>query len=200
MQYDVAMSMFGGVGDTSNKSAEFDKIKKSFIKDGQTDKNAMYKNINTTVFPVVGPIKNLEITTKAFYDKNDEELIKLGLAGKAHGQGLGGLGVDIGTNQMNYPVVTTQYETVLADTSSYMMTDAGGLSLTTYSDNFQQRYLHLQNNTVAQAMLQGLIYTTQRNNLYRFTLPPGYQIGNVGNTGKYTTGVHLHYELIPYRR
>jgi len=77
MQYDVAMLMFGGVGDTSDKSTEFDKIKKSFIKDAQTDKNAMYKIINTTVFPVVGPIKNLEITTKAFYDKNDEELIKL---------------------------------------------------------------------------------------------------------------------------
>ena len=96
-QYDTAIAKFGGVGDASDKSSEFNKIKESFATVGKTDSNVMYDIINSTVFPVIGDSEFINITTKAFYEKDNQWLIDKGLAGTAHGQRLGGLGVDLGT-------------------------------------------------------------------------------------------------------
>jgi hypothetical protein len=145
----------------------------------------MYDIINSKIFPVIGNSDSISVTTKAFYDNDVAWLIAEGLAGKPHGQRLGGLAIDLSTDKINYPVVTTQYETMLAQNGSYQWPDgsAGGLGFTSYTDDFKLRYLHLQNSTVAaQTMMNGLIGSASNANIYRFTLPPGYQIGNVGNT------------------
>ena len=159
----------------------------------------MYQFLNSKIFPVVGDERNIQITTKAFYEENNPWLNSKGIAGEPHGQSRGGLGVDLGTSGNSYPVVTTQYEIVLAQAGTYSIGGDGGLGFTTYSDLFQQRYLHMQNGTIAQSFMSGLISSASNINLNRFTLPPGYQFGNVGNTGL-SSNKHLHYELNPYRR
>jgi hypothetical protein len=181
--------------ESQNRAAVFAKINQDFVNNKLDDTNTLFSAANSTLVPVVGD--DAYISTKTVYPKDDPELIRLGLAGKLHGQSSGGLAVDIATRKLNYPIYTTQYETVLSQLSSLATHDDGGLSLYTQSALFQERYLHMQEGTVAQSTVNNVISSTMQAQLFRFTLPPGYQFGNVGNTGEYTTGTHLHWELVP---
>ena len=170
------------------------------IKDNwsQTDDNPLYSFIDDgTLRPVLGPSSVARLTTRAFYPDDDPLLEALGLSGQPHGQSRGGVGADIGTLGNNFPIVLTQPESLLTQDSSLLFTPGGGLTAVTHMNDFTFRYAHMQDNTFAYNQLNDLLNYAQNSGLFRVPLPPGYQIGNVGNTGNLSTGPHLHWEWIP---
>ncbi len=175
----------------------------------QTDANPLYDLIEKRVVsPLVGPGATVApavdiddgeiyITTRAFYPEDLPALVDLGLAGRPHGQSRGGIGVDIGTRGHELPVVLTQPEWILAQQLSLNRSNsAGGNIVQTESPLFARRSAHLADSEALQA-LQALMRSSIDSSVFRFELPAGYQIGNVGNTGSHTTGVHYHWEWIP---
>jgi hypothetical protein len=165
----------------------------------QTDDNPLYSFIEGGTFsPIIGPGAVVSLTTRAFYEENNPRLIALGIAGGPHGQSRGGIAADIGTKGNNFPIAFTQPETMLAQDSSLLFADGGGLTAITQTDEFSFRYAHMQNNTYAYYKLNRLLNQTMYSEMFRVTLPAGYQIGNVGNTGRLTTSEHLHWEWIPW--
>jgi hypothetical protein len=160
----------------------------------QTNENPLYNLVESgTLDPIVGPDY---ITTRAFYPSDDDQLIALGLAGQPHGQSRGGVGVDMGTGGFGLPVVLVEPETILMQDSSFFFDVESGNTVQTRTDWFARRSGHLED-TYALNALQGLIQSGMDTSLFRFDLPAGYQIGNVGGTGNFSTGVHYHWEWNP---
>ena len=121
--------------------------------------------------------------------------------GREHGWG-GGEAIDLSSDGENHPLFTTQDEILIVGSNPLGWDNpndpsAGyGLNLRTRTPDFDMIYGHLQPNTLATNQLNDLLHTAQATDIYRFTLPPGYQFGNVGNTGN-STGPHLHWEFRP---
>ena len=123
----------------------------------KTDANPLYSLIEDgTVSPIVGHSgerldvgryrksgKPTYITTWAFYPKDNEDLIKAGLAGKPHGQWRGGLGVDMGTLGKPLPLVLIQPETILAQSKSVYRSDSLGNVVKTETPSFRKLSAHL---------------------------------------------------------
>ena len=167
----------------------------------QTNGNPLYSFIEDGTFrPVIGPSNLVNLTTKAFYPSDNPRLEALGLSGRPHGQWRGGIAADIGTQENNFPVYLMQPETILAQRSALAYDEGAGLTAITQTRNFLLRYSHMQENTIAYNTLKNLLNQAISSQVYRVPLPPGYQIGNVGNTGRFTTSEHLHWEWIPQRR
>jgi len=121
--------------------------------------------------------------------------------GELHGW-QGGLAIDLATGSQNHPLFTTQEETLIMSLDPLGWdnpNDPGagyGLNLRTRTPDFDMIYGHLHPNTFATNQLNELLQAALATDIYRFTLPPGYQFGNVGNTGN-SFGEHLHWELRP---
>jgi hypothetical protein len=161
------------------------------IRDGWSldNNNPMYELIGDgqVIDPIAG---NDRISTFSLYDDGSE-----------HGW-QGGEAIDLATFGQNSPLFTTQEETLLLGSDPLGwdnpddMSDGYGYYLRTRTDDFDMIYGHLLPNTYASNQLNDLILTAQAMDLYRISLPPGYQFGNVGNTGN-STGPHLHWEFRP---
>ena len=121
--------------------------------------------------------------------------------GRKHGW-QGGLAIDLATAGQNHPLYTTQTEMIFLRSNPLRWQDSSnpligyGYHLTTYTDDFQLIYGHLQADTYASKQLLKVIQSGQIANLFRLSLPAGYQFGNVGNTGN-SFGAHLHWEFRP---
>ncbi len=121
--------------------------------------------------------------------------------GELHGW-QGGLATDLATAGQNHPVFTTRTETLVANANPLGWDNPDnpslgyGLNLRTSTADFEMIYGHLQPGTFAINRLIGLIQATEASGVYRFALPPGFQFGNVGNSGN-SFGAHLHWELRP---
>lgn len=152
-----------------------------------TDQNPIYSlfGVGKTLDPIDG---EYSITTFNRYK-----------SGKYHGSEIG-VSIDLGTSKQNHPLYTLQNETLLLTNNPLKWANVSdqnkgyGYHLKTYTDAFETIYGHMQNNTYSSNTLSQLINSGANANLYRFTLPSGYNIGRVGNTGN-SEGEHLHYEL-----
>ena len=70
-----------------------------------------------------------------------------------------------------------------------------GLMMTISSDRINMIFGHLRPGSTVENRLNSLISAAKAAGINSIPLPPGTQIGEVGNTG-FTTGPHVHYELM----
>lgn len=110
-----------------------------------------------------------------------------------HSTSINGTATDLGTYQKNLPVVSPYNSTFLVN-DSIGYSEAGGNNVTLYNSGMTSYYAHLQEGSIAYNALKQLNNSAHSSNVWRFTIPMNYQIGNVGNTGGKTTGMHLHYQ------
>lgn len=70
--------------------------------------------------------------------------------------------------------------------------------MSTYTDLFKKRYVHMQNTSMAFKQLNSMNKTAKITNIWRYPLPSNYQIGNVAgyndDHGTGWTGPHSHTE------
>ncbi|MDC7226616.1 MAG: hypothetical protein PQJ61_07610 [Spirochaetales bacterium] len=176
----------------NNIEAEFEQIYNDF-QEGKIADNYMY----TAIPGVINPLGGFSyITTKDIYPET-EKMIEMNLANKPHGQSRGGSAVDLGTDQKYLKIFTTQIENILF--GSFMnYSQGGGYTFSSYSDNFHKLSMHMLENNYASMILEQLQLSAEDTELFRTTLPAGFTYGSTGNSGELTTGIHLHYELIPF--
>ena len=209
IQYDL-----GYVRETTFRSHDKNKMRNAVrqIRDewSQTNANPLYRFVKDGFLsPIVGyggerldvgksreSGKPTYITTRAFYPYDNKFLNAQGLAGGPHGQNRGGLGIDMGTHRIRLPVVLTQPETILAQRSSVYYSGSLGNVVETETPLFRKLSAHLDNSSAYKSMNE-LMQSAMSAGIFRYELPTGYQIGNVGNTGASLDATHLHWEWIP---
>ena len=194
---------FSGLWDNSRYndyaiSNAFQQIQQNWSYDGNNPLYSLFGKGN-----VIDPISgHYYITVEEMYTKGK-------YAGQFHGSSYKiddqiircGLAIDLGTNNKNLPIYTTQYETLLLQNDPLRGQpvndhNAGyGYHLRTSTDNFNIIYGHLADSS-ASTRLAGLINSGKNAGVYTIVLPSGFNFGKVGNTGN-SYGEHLHYELKP---
>lgn len=190
--YDKGIAEYSSKAPTSDNDPLFAQIAADFDAGNYTDNNKLYEFINSSINPVVG--ENVRLLTKSIYDPNDKELIRIGKAGMKHTNDPNSLAFDLGTRGQGLPVVTTQIETLLTNNSTGS-TPGGGYNVTSFTDLFMKSYKHLQGTSQAYKTLMSTNSNGRIAGVFRYNLPAGYQIGNVGTSGflgSYWTGAHLH--------
>ena len=190
-EYDKAMEKYGNVGNNKITNEIYENImtQASF----QSNENILYQYLEEgTISPVVG--KN-RITTKAFYDSGLEHLgIK---EGDLHSKN--GIAVDLATYGENLAIVSLFSSDFLVN-NSYGYTPGGGNNIGLYVEDHKIYYKHLYENSIAYASMYNLNSYAAKAGIWSFSIPSNYQIGNVGDSGNLTTGIHLHMEINEVKR
>ena len=189
-EYDKAMEKYGNVGNNKITNEIYENImtQASF----QSNENILYHYLEEgTISPVVG---KSSITTKALYGAGLEYL---GIQkGDLHSKL--GIAVDLGTNKQKLPVVSLFPSDFLVN-NSYGYTPGGGNNIGLYVEDHKIYYKHLYENSIAYASMYNLNNYAEKAGIWSFSIPSNYQIGNVGNSGEKTTGIHLHMEIQKWR-
>ncbi len=189
-EYDKAMEKYGNVGNNKITNEIYENImtQASF----QSNENILYQYLEEgTISPVVG---KSSITTKALYGAGLEYL---GIQkGDLHSKL--GVAVDLGTNNQKLPVVSLFPSDFLVN-NSYGYTPGGGNNIGLYVEEHKIYYKHLYENSIAYASMYNLNNYAEKAGIWSFSIPSNYQIGNVGNSGEKTTGIHLHMEIQKWR-
>ena len=189
-EYDKAMEKYGNVGNNKITNEIFENImtQASF----QSNENILYQYLEEgTISPVVGKSR---ITTKALYGAGLEYL---GIQkGDLHSKL--GIAVDLGTNKQKLPVVSLFSSDFLVN-NSYGYTPGGGNNIGLYVEDYKIYYKHLYENSIAYASMYNLNNYAEKAGIWSFSIPSNYQIGNVGDSGEKTTGIHLHMEIQKWR-
>lgn len=190
-EYDKAMEKYGNVGNNKITNEIYENImtQASF----QSNENILYQYLEEgTISPVVG---NSYITTDMFYGSGLEHL---GIQkGDLHSKL--GVAVDLGTNNQKLPVVSLFTSDFLVN-NSYGYTPGGGNNIGLYVEEHKIYYKHLYENSIAYASMYNLNNYAEKAGIWSFSIPSNYQIGNVGNSGEKTTGIHLHMEINKVKR
>ena len=185
-EYDKAMEKYGNVGKNKITNEIYNNIYNQA--NLQSNNNILYQYLEDGVIsPVVGKNK---ITTKAFYGAGLEHL---GInEGDLHSQNA--IAVDLGTFQKNLPVVSL-FNSDFYVNNSYGSTVGGGNYISLYSNGLKIDYKHLQGNSSAYSTMYNLNNYANNVGLWTLPVPSNYQIGNVGNSGTLSSGIHLHLEV-----
>ena len=110
-----------------------------------------------------------------------------------------GVAVDLGTNKQKLPVVSLFPSDFLVN-NSYGYTPGGGNNIGLYVEDHKIYYKHLYENSIAYASMYNLNSYAAKAGIWSFSIPSNYQIGNAGNSGNLTTGIHLHMEINEVKR
>lgn len=182
--YDDAMQQYGNVGTTNASQQMFNEIAADFDAGIFSNDNAFFKYAKD-ISPVVG---DNEVITTFYYDDNIKN---------KHTNNLNALAIDYRTFGQTAGIVTTQTEFILTS-SSFGKTPLGGYNISTFTDLFKKRYVHMQDKSSAYMMLYSLNNTAKTANIWRYSLPSNYQIGNVAgfndDHGSGWSGPHSHTE------
>ena len=160
----------------------------------QSNENILYTYLeNGIINPIVG---DYDITTYAFYEAGLEYL---GFnEGDMHSTSLNGTAADLATNSQNYPVVSVFNSSFLIN-NSYGSNAGGGNYISLYTENLKTDYKHLFGTSSSYNNLNNLNAYGNNAGLWSFPIPSNYQIGNVGNSGTLSSGVHLHFQNTKWR-
>ena len=191
-KYDESMAKYGNVGSNNITQEIYDNI---YNQTGwQRNDNILYTYINNgTVNPVGG---EFDITTYAFYGPGLESYgIK---EGDRHSTSINGTAADLGTYKKNLPVVSVFNSSFLIN-NSYGYTSGGGNFISLYTNNLKNDYKHLLGSSNAYSTMHTLNSYGHNVGIWSFPVPSNYQIGNVGNSGTKTSGVHLHFQNTRWR-
>lgn len=185
--YDKTIGEFGNVGDKTINYSVLEKIANDFDEEIFSDSNSFYKYAKE-INPVVGFYK---VTTQ-FYYYNNVENPHINLETKPNT-----LAIDFSTNNSELQLATIEKEKILVS-SSFGYNSQGGYSISTYTDLFRKRYVHLKNTSQSFMSLYNLTNNASNQHLWSFTLPSNYNFANVAgyndDHGSLWTAPHSHLE------